>query len=64
MTIAILRRARLARGITAKHVAALLGISKCYLSQMERGSRTINPERLKAYRKAIGLKPLGNASVR
>lgn len=56
MTIATLRQARLARGITAKHVAALLGISTPYLSQMERGSRTMNPDRLKAYRKAIGMK--------
>lgn len=58
----LLREARQAREEILSKVAAAAGVSTPFLSDLERGERTIGPKRLDALACALGLK--GEAYVR
>lgn len=50
-----LRRLRLKAGVRLRGIAAQLGFSPAFISDLERGNRTWNEDKIKAYKKALGL---------
>ena len=43
------------RGLTVEQLAAILGMSKSYVSELENGRKQINGRRLEAFAKALGV---------
>ena len=50
-----IREVRLSRGIKAKHVAKLLGVSACWITRRERGHVDITVKDLKSIADVLGV---------
>lgn len=52
-----IRQARIARGMSQRQLAQLVGVDPSYISLIERGQRTPSPQLLAAIAEALGLRP-------
>lgn len=59
-----LRRLRVEKGLTLNTVAGIVGVSIPFLSDVERGTRTLTPSRLEDVLKAMGVRRKATAYVR
>lgn len=59
-----LRRLRVEKGLTLNTVAGIVGVSIPFLSDVERGTRTLTPARLEDVLKAMGVRRKATAYVR